>query len=145
MVDFVAVRDELMGEVEQLAFEVDTLWRGFKATDWHGNQRHFPYAHYGYLMATFARIDLVSRYCAGYDRPQTRRMIAFLNRYVHPGSHEANGVAVQMWRHSLMHTGEGRRQLDLGSGKRYTWRLDFSPETLGRPHYTIYRDGHDGL
>jgi hypothetical protein len=138
--------DELTRSLEQLEFEVSTLWREFQATDWYGNTPHFPFVHHGYMMAIFSRVDLLSRYWAGYDRPQMPRMVGFLDRYVHPGTSEENCVAVQLWRHTVMHTGEARRLLDATTQKRYTWRLDFgSGAQLISPHYSIYYDSGDEL
>ena len=78
MLDLDAVRSTHAEALEQLEFEVNTLHREFQSTDWYGNQRHFPYAHYGYMMEIFSQVDLLSRYWAGYDRPgQTRRMVGF--------------------------------------------------------------------
>ena len=146
MHDLSGVSDELARSLEQLEFEVGTLWREFQDTDWYGNSPHFPFAHFGYMMAIFAHIDLLSRYWAGRDRPQTPRMVGFLDRDVHPGKTEENCVAVQLWRHTVMHTGEARRLLDTTSQKHYTWRLDFGPGTqLLYPHYSIYYDADDGL
>ncbi len=124
--------------MEQLEFEVDTLWHGFRATNWYGNPAHFPNAHYRYMMALFARVDLLSRYWPGYEKPQTRRMAGFLDCYVHRGKHDENCVAVQLWRHTVMHTAEARQLLDTTAGRRYTWRYDFGQPAPPLPHYTTY-------
>jgi hypothetical protein len=78
-------------------------------------------------MGVFSRVDLLSRYWAGDGGGQTKRMVGFLDRFLHPGKHDES------------------RLEDRDTGKRYTWRLDFSPETLGHPHYSIYHDAYDRL
>lgn len=144
MLDFQAVRAEHTQAINQLSFEIETIWRQLQSNDWYGETSHFPFMHYGYMMATFARLDLLSRYWAG-DTPQTKRMVAFLDQYVHPGKTEENCVAVHLWRHTLMHTGEARRIVDKTTNKQYTWRLDFGPGTQMPPHYTIYYSASDRL
>lgn len=73
---------------------------------------------------------------------QTVRMVRFLDTYVQPEKHNASCVAVQLWRHALMHTGQGRLHQDRDSGDIYTWQLFFGPSS-GIRHYELWRHPHD--
>lgn len=145
MFDIAAVRKELIDEMTQIQFEIDKLWEKFqKEPKYFGNRRSFTYAHYGYMMILLARVDLLPRYWKGKGGKgfQTTRMVDFLDHYVHPGSPDANKVAVQLWRHTLMHTGEARFLKDTRTGENYTWQLAFGPRS-GWNHYTLWRHRHD--
>lgn len=143
MLDLLATREKLTSDLAQLAFEIDTLWTQFQATSFFGNNRNFPNAHYGYMMSIFARIDLLSRYWKGNKGNQTARMVAFLDTYVEPGEHDANVVAVQLWRHTAMHTAEARFLKEKKTGEIYTWRLDFGRRD-SIPRYELSRHPHTG-
>lgn len=145
MLDMAAVRIELTGEVTQIRFEIETLWTEFQKTPrFFGNQRNFTYAHYGYMMILLARVDLLSRYWKGKGGQgfQTKRMVDFLDHYVRPGKRNESKVAVQLWRHTLMHTGEGRFLKDRNTGDIYTWQLAFGPHN-GWNHFTLWRHPRD--
>jgi hypothetical protein len=143
MLDLVATREKLAADMDQLVFEIDTLWKQFQDTAFFGNSRNFPNAHYGYMMSLFARIDLLSRYWKGNNGDQTARIVAFLDKYVAPGKHDANKVAVQLWRHTAMHTAEARFLEDQRTSDIYTWRLDFGRRD-GIPHYEFSPHPHNG-
>lgn len=89
-------------------------------------------------MAFSARTDLLSAYWRGSAAPrdQTIRMIDFMNQYV-SGDHKANSVAVQIWRHKLMHTSEPRFLLDERTGKVYRWLLHWWKHLPLSQHYTF--------
>ena len=78
-------------------------------------------------MACMGKIDLLSAYWQGEvtSRGQTVRMRSFMDRYLHPGRTEENRVAVQMFRHTLMHTGALRFLYDKTNDVKYTWRVHF--------------------
>jgi hypothetical protein len=80
------------------------LLRLFEQTGFLGDGSNLPHAHYGYLMATLGQIDTLSVCDAG-RTAQTRRMVGFLETYVHPGNVDMHRAVVQMLRHTLMHTG----------------------------------------
>jgi len=88
---------------------------------------------YGVVMNTFALADRLSTYRSGGHSRQTERLKGAL---VEMGSGtEAAAVAVQMWRHTLMHTGmpvvlEGSMGHD-----RYRWLLHWGEPYLARSHH----------
>ena len=110
----------------------------FEQTGFLGDGSNLPHAHYGYLMATLGQIDTLS-VCdrGGSRRDQTKRMVAFLETYVRPGSIEMHRVVVQMLRHTLMHTGALRYLYDCGNTTAYTWRVYFGDLPAGVAHYTV--------
>ncbi|MGH8003953.1 MAG: hypothetical protein ACRECJ_04435, partial [Limisphaerales bacterium] len=59
-----------------------------------------------------------------------------LNNYVSPNQ-EANSVAVQMWRHKLMHTGEPRYLFNEKTKKTYRWLLHWWEHLSVEQHYTF--------
>jgi hypothetical protein len=85
--------------------------------------RHgFPRTLYGYVTASFSFIDLLSGYCYGDRMSQTKRMRRLLVDYM-GASRDAAAVAVKLWRHTLMHTGNPWTLVERSSRKRYSWLL----------------------
>jgi hypothetical protein len=139
MPDIERVKEELTRELEILEFETSTLARVFAETGFFGHVRNFPNAHHGYLMTCMGRIDVLSSYWSGRvgSRDQTQRMISFMDRYLYPGRVEEHRVAVQMFRHTLMHTGALRFLYDRASDTRYAWRVYFGEGLRPAWHYRI--------
>jgi len=139
MPSVVRVREDLSRELEVLELEVSTLSRVFDETRFFGHPSNFPNAHYGYLMACMGKIDVLSSFWSGQlgSRGQTCRMILFMDRYLHPGRHEEHQVAVQMFRHTLMHTGSLRFLYNRTTKTRYTWRVYFGEGLRPEWHYRI--------
>ena len=70
-----------------------------------------------------------------------KRMIDFMRYYMGKARLESS-VAVQMFRHKLMHTSEPRKLFDSASGQVYGWLLHWSPEKLqGGQHFTVGPSG----
>lgn len=124
MSDVDKFRKELTAHTEALEREVKTVYSTLVLPYWGSDLHGFPQTLYGYMMAVFARIDLLSAYWKGNaaSKDQTIRMIDFMDKYI-TDDHEANSVAVQMWRHKLMHTSEPRYLLNERTGKLYRWLL----------------------
>jgi hypothetical protein len=139
MFDYTWIRNQLTLEIGLLEFEVMTLQRVFTETRFFRHPNNFPHAHFGYLMACMGRIDVLSAYWTGGvgSAGQTARMRKFLDRYLAPGKAEENRVAVQMFRHSLMHTGGLRYLYDRRHDIKYTWRVYFTSLPDGIGHYTV--------
>lgn len=143
MLDVAEIRTGITKNLDILEFEVATLWKDMIDNDWYGGTHHFPNMTFGLMMSCFARIDLYSRYWRGTNEKQTLRMRDFLGEYVYPNRLEENRVAVQMWRHTLMHTSEPRRLRDRRTGMEYMWRVHFKEPLREEQHYTFVQ-GHDG-
>lgn len=89
-------------------------------------------------MVCMSKIDLISLYWEGHNgMHQTERMISFMDKYLHPGKSEENRVAVQMFRHTLMHTGELRFLYNEETKSAFTWRVHFGDKLPSDLHYSI--------
>lgn len=99
----------------------------------------FTGALYGLLMFAFAQLDSWSLRALP-EHKQSLRMVRFLDRFVHADRREENRLAVQLWRHQLVHQGRPEVLTDKDSGIQYRWLLHW-----GRPylhddlHYHIVR------
>jgi hypothetical protein len=138
MVDLTKFRKELTAHSEAFEREVKTVYSTLVLPHWESELHGFPQTLYGYMMALFARIDLLSACWKGNaaSKGQTECMIEFMTKYM-SHDHEANSVAVQMWRHKLMHTGEPRYLLDERTGKSYRWLLHWWEHLPYEQHYTL--------
>ena len=140
-VKYTEIADELIANVTALNDEVSSLAKLFSETAFLGDNRNFPHAHYGYLMACMGQIDLISKCEWGPVEParnQTPRMQGFMERYIDAQKADEHRVAIQLMRHTLMHTGALRFLYDKKNETGYTWRIHFGdtfPTSIG--HYTL--------
>lgn len=144
MTTIVEVRDRMMSDLEDLSRESQDVLETLVRPNWGSPERHgYGKILYGVVMNTFALADRLSTYRSGRHTRQTERLKDAL---VAMGSAtEAAAVAVQLWRHTLMHTGmpvvlEG----PVGHG-RYYWLLQWGEPYLTRSHHmtlTSHPEGH---
>lgn len=138
---YAEIADEISANAAALNFEVATLAKLFSETKFFGDNRNFPHAHYGYLMACMGQIDLLSKCEYGKGEPpgrQTERMLSFMKRYLDAHKVDEHRVAVQLMRHTLMHTGALRYLYDEATETAYTWRIHFGDTFPGQfGHYTL--------
>jgi hypothetical protein len=140
-VKYTDIADEITASATALHDEVTTFAQRFSETRFFGDTRNFPHAHYGYLMACMAQIDLMSKCEWGPNEParnQTPRMQSFMERYLDTQKADEHRVAIQLMRHTLMHTGALRFLYDEKNETAYTWRIYFGdtfPSSVG--HYTL--------
>ena len=131
---------ELLGEIRKqidaLEKEVEAVYSALVLPHWLKELHGFPQTLYGYMMRVFAFVDLLSAYWKGNNKNQSSRMIAFMNKYMRP-EQEANSVALQMWRHKLMHTAQPRPLKDARTGKTYCWLLHWHDHLPKERHYTF--------
>ena len=128
---------ELISSVDRLAREVEEVYRKLVLPTWGGDLHGLPDALYGFMMGVLTRIDLVSAHWRGtYKGDQTQRMVQFMDRYFCT-NHEANSVAVQMWRHKLMHTAQPRYLRDSETGILYQWLLHWEEHLPQEQHFTF--------
>lgn len=140
--DIVNVTAKLAEDFSTLEFEVIELDRIFKETQFLGHLSNLPNAHHGYLMVCLSKIDLLSAIWSGQvgSRGQTQRMMLFMEKYLYPGKSEEQGVAVQMFRHTLMHTGSLRFLYSRPRDAKYTWRVYWSSLPSHYTHFTITQE-----
>ena len=98
---------------------------------------------YALLMAVFSQVDLLGCPFAGSvkTKGQTKRMMEFLARYT-MRKPEAIALAVQLYRHTLMHTGRPRELLDESTGQRHYFLLHWGREHADEAaHFTVDVEG----
>jgi len=139
---------EFASSLEGLEQEARTVYRQLVVPHWDDPPRalfnRFVHTLYGYVMVCFSHIDLLSGYWQGNSstHAQTERMIDFMQKYVVSTDPEACNVAVQIWRHKLMHTAEPRMLIESGSGITYRWLLHWSVDQLPRDqHFVLIQTG----
>jgi len=96
---------------------------------WDLEPHHFASTLYGYVMACFAFVDLLSKPWQPSTRDQTLRMTYFMDRHIGQRG-LAHEIAIQMWRHALMHTGGPQRFVETNSQTTYLWLLHWGREHL---------------
>lgn len=85
------------------------------------------------VMYCFATLDYFSSFWAGWNRQapsgqnQTDRMVAFQELYLLYPRKEGQ-IAIQFWRHKLMHTAEPRLLRDPATNEEYYWSTGANPQ-----------------
>lgn len=86
-------------------------------------------AYFPAVLYAFATIDYFSSYWAGWNdsggdknKKQTVRLVDFIKKYLGYKEKESK-IAVNIWRHKLMHTGEPRVLKAKNSMERYHWKI----------------------
>lgn len=127
--------DQLRSDLRQLRAEVGVTNATVVRPTWQAHAHHFPATLWAYVMAGFARLDLYSRLWDGdVTKDQTVRMRAFLESYL-PRDPLADALAIQLWRHTLMHTSRPRRLRDRASGLEYSYLLHWGAPEFPRDHH----------
>lgn len=134
---------ELEQDQRQLAIESSAVYQTLVKPTFGSGGHHYHMTLWAYVMSAFARVDLYSRLALGQMKgDQTGRMLEFLNTYL-PNDVLAHRLAVQLWRHTLMHTTRPRRLRDTKSGREYFYLLHWGADQLPREqHYTV-QDGQN--
>lgn len=126
------IADEIAAEAAKLDEEVTAIASRIAKDD-------FPFAHYGYLMCCMGQLDLMSRCEYGARKSkQTPRMHTFMLNYLDDQKPEEHRVAIQLMRHTLMHTGALRFVYDPRTDIYYTWRIHFGDTFPSEvEHYSV--------
>lgn len=133
------IANEINANAAALTFEVATLAKLFSETKFLGDNRNFPHAHYGYLMACMAQLDLMSKCWNGEGEPEGgTRLQNFTESYFPAHKLNEHRVAIKLLRHTLMHTGALRYVYEKSTQTAYTWRIHFGDTFPGQfGHYTL--------
>jgi hypothetical protein len=131
------IMDQLQSDFNQFRAEVSITNAILVHPTWQTHTHHFPATLWAYMMSGFSKLDLYSKlWDGGATREQTPRMRAFLARYL-PRDPLADSVAIQLWRHTLMHTSRPRRLRD-STGREYSYLLHWGAPELSRgDHYRV--------
>ncbi len=120
--------------IYDLEYEARLFYTRIVKRNWKRHPKHFSRTLYAYMMTCFAYVDLFSSYWKGNDSNQTPRMIEFMVKYLGLGRLESE-LAVQVWRHKLMHTSEPRWLAGTKTGTEYGWLLHWSTDQLPREEH----------
>lgn len=133
------IADEILAHSAALKFEVDTLARCFAGNRFFDDKNSFRHAHFGYRMSCMAQVDALSVFERGArGGSQTQRMMGFLCRYMQVGGPEEYRVALELFRHKLMHLGRQAFVHDETTDIAYTWRLEFTDvNSIRLRHFTL--------
>jgi len=137
--EYDAIRIKLVADIETFEKEINTVYSNCVLPHWEGELHGFPNTLYGYIMRCFSLIDLFSAYWQGNSpsKGQTQRMINFMQKYLIK-DREICSVAVQIWRHKLMHTAHPRGLIDERTNKIYRWLLQWGQDHLPyEQHFTF--------
>jgi hypothetical protein len=134
---------DLERDVRQLRIESSVVYTTLVKPNFGTGGHHFFMTLYGYVMAAFAMIDLHSQLWGRRTKraiQQTPRMTAYMDQFF-PGTSAAHVVAVQLWRHTLMHTARPRKLTDRASGMEFHYLLHWSSEQLPKEQYFELESG----
>lgn len=132
----VRLGSDLNEGMSRLSHEAWTVYQQIVLPNWGRPALRCPETLYGYMMAVFARIDLFSGLWRGSEAAQSVRMIEFLAHYMGVNRQTAS-VAVQVWRHKLMHTSRPRQLLETSTGIEYRWLLHWYDHLPRDQHFTF--------
>lgn len=110
---------ELQHEMREVLGYTKSLWSSDKDRDHH----HFPFTLYGFVMCFMSKIDYLSQHCFPQVEEQTVRMVEFMHTFL-GYSKDSSELAVQFFRHKLMHTSTVVAIVDQNRLK-YSWLLHY--------------------
>lgn len=137
------LRSQICAELKVFKVEALSVLDNLMLPNWGTELHGFTHTLYGYMMRAFSYIDLVSSYWNGPgSKPQMERMVDFMDRYM-GYERQAHSLAVQLWRHKLMHTARPRKLRDPATGKSMYWLLQWYEQHLPREqHFTVSDAGN---
>ncbi len=132
------IEDQLRTDSRQLLEEASDVNDRLVELTWGTGSHHYYATLYSYLMAAFSHIDLYSRlWDGGREKYQTKRMLMFLDHYL-PKDKATHKLAIQLWRHTLMHTSRPRKLKDKNTGQIYKYLLHWgAPQLPIELHYKL--------
>jgi hypothetical protein len=134
-----AIVDRLRRELSSLVRESTEIRERCAATA----QPKYYMSLYALLMGAFSQVDLFAALRAGTleTRGQTVRMRKFLRDFT---THETDAIAhaVQLYRHTLMHTGRTRELLEKSTDRRRYFLLHWGRKGADEAaHFTVNKAG----
>lgn len=135
--NFDEIASDVEAQIARLRTEATVVYHELVLPSWGSTARHgFPATLRGYVMSTFSVIDLASYYDSTAKVSQSDRMRAFLRTRLHTEP-EVAAVAVQLWRHTLMHTGTPRAISANATGREYGYLLHWGKELPRDQHLRL--------
>lgn len=136
---FENIETEMLTALAVLKRETDLVYRNLVLPNWGSPDFHgFPSILYGTIMSAMSLSDRLSCYLVGEaGGDQTKRMRALFETRGH--SAESAKVAVQLWRHTLMHTGMPSIVIDHKTGISYHWLLHWGSDHLPKVQHMTFQ------
>ncbi len=144
MVDVSKELDDAAEELRKLRHEIIVVLRHTKklwGTENDFGNGHFPYTSYGLMMCVMSKVDYLSKHWIQQEpNDQTKRIVEFMHVYLgYPKS--ASEIAVQFFRHNLMHTSSLDEIMD-NDGNKYRWLLHHGDGSdLSKNQHMKLKDG----
>jgi hypothetical protein len=124
--------DALLKDLIELQMEVQHIYTTQIGSGLNGILNNLPHTLYGYVMATFSHIDLISSYNLGTRNVSINtRMVHFLVRYMGVDENISR-ILIEMFRHNIVHTSSPRPSTNRTTGITYRWLLHWSDDQLPR-------------
>lgn len=135
--EFHEIEAQILSDIDALSREAHVVYKELVLPGWGSKDRHgFPRTLYGFVMNAMSFVDRLSCYFTGNAHgEQTKRMRTLLMAAGY-APHSA-GVAVQMWRHTLMHTGSPYAIRNSQTGVTYRWLLHWGEHLPRNQHMTL--------
>jgi len=119
--DFLLARSRLRERIDSLQNDVSRCYWDLRHP---GAPASAPFPA---VMYAFATIDYLSSYWAGWNqsgpgKSQTNRLTDFMRKYLLYPNKESQ-IAVNFWRHKLMHTAEPRILRNADNSEIYIWEI----------------------
>lgn len=121
--------------------EALSVFNTFVLPNWHDPKCHYDQTLYGYVLRVYSCVDLLSSFWRGTESDQSPRMVDFLETFT-PYPRDVHSVAVQIWRHKLVHIARPRALHEPQSGLRLYWLLQWYEPHLPRSMHMTFSVAH---
>lgn len=140
--DLEPLRAEVLDALARLRWQAQDVVDKLVTPTWGGEKHGYDRLLYGTVMSTMALADRLSVYMWGdLARNQTKRLRALFSEMT--DDPEAAAVAVQLWRHTLMHFGDPISFTDTGTGRQYSWLLHWGEDHLPRIQHLTFASSNE--
>lgn len=137
------VSADLRRDLAQFRREWEAIYRALVQPTWSDDATHYPATLWCLVMGVFSRIDLYSLLWDGGERVrkgQTERMVEFLQTYLQRDP-IVDRLAIQLFRHTLMHTSQPRTIRHSNTSKLFSYNLQWESGHLPRENHWRLVDG----
>jgi hypothetical protein len=139
-VDLELLRADVLGALARLQWQTQDVIELLVKPTWGGEKHGYDRLLYGTVLSTMALADRLSFYMWPDAEKQTHRLRALFSKMSE--NPEAVAIAVQTWRHTLVHVGDPVTFRDETTGRRYTWLLHWGEEHLPRAEHLTFADSN---
>jgi hypothetical protein len=140
-VDLELLRADVLGALARLQWQTQDVVELLVKPKWGGDKHGYDRVLYGTVLSTMALADRLSFYMwpgAAYE--QSNRLRALFSKMSEDP--EAVAIAVQTWRHTLVHFGDPIMFHDPTTDQRYSWLLQWGEEHLPRTQHLTFAESN---